>query len=58
MSSNTDLSKQAQEVIFLQKASRLISFNNSPVARTPCQKHLVLTKHLTKFQSSYQRENI
>ena len=46
MSFNPDLSKQAQEVIFSRKASRVdhpvVSFNNSPIARTPCQKHLGL----------------
>ena len=46
MSFNPDLSKQAQEVIFSRKASRVdhpvVTFNNSPVARTPCQKHLGL----------------
>ena len=46
MSFNPDLSKQAQEVMFLWKASRadhpVVSFNNSPVARTPYQKYLGL----------------
>ena len=46
MSFNPDLSKQAQEVIFSRKASRVdhpvVTFNNSPVARTPYQKHLGL----------------
>ena len=43
MSFNPDLSKQAQEVIFSRKAFRVdhpvVTFNSSPVARTPCQKH-------------------
>ena len=46
MSFNPDLSKQAEEVIFSRKASMVdhpvVTFNNSPVARTPCQKHLGL----------------
>ena len=46
MSFNPDLSKQAQEVIFSRKASRIdhavVTFYKSPVARTPCQKHLGL----------------
>ena len=47
MSFNPYLFKQAQEVIFSQKASRLdhhpvVTFNNSSVAQTPCQKHLRL----------------
>ena len=46
MSFNPDLSKQAQEVIFSRKASRVdhpvVTFNNSPLAHTPCQKHLGL----------------
>ena len=46
MSCNPDLSKQAQEVMFLRKASRadhpVVTFNNSPVPRTPCQKYLGL----------------
>ena len=40
------MSKQAKEVIFSRKASRVdhpeVTFNNSPVAQTPCQKHLGL----------------
>ena len=43
---NPDLSKQAQEVIFSWKASRVdhpvVTFSKSPVAQTPCQKHLGL----------------
>ena len=62
MSFNPDLSKQAQEVIFSRKASRvdhpLVTFNKSPVARTPCQKHVGLYLDETKFQSSYPRENM
>ena len=44
MSFNPDLSKQAQEVIFSRKASRVDHpvVTYSPVARTPCQKHLGL----------------
>ena len=46
MSFNPDLSKQAEEVIFSRKASMVdhpvVTFNNSPVARTPCQKYLGL----------------
>ena len=46
MSFNSDLSEQAQEVMFSQKASRVdhpvVTFNKSPVARTPCQRHLGL----------------
>ena len=46
MSFNPDLSKQAQEVTFSRKASRadhpVVTFNNSLVAQTPFQKHLVL----------------
>ena len=38
MSFNNDLSKQAQEVI----DHPAVIFNNSLVARTPCQKHLCL----------------
>ena len=42
MSFNPGLPKQAQEVIFSRKASRVdhhvVTFNNSPVARTLCQK--------------------
>ena len=43
---NPDLSKQAQEVIFSIKSSKIrlptTTFNTAPVARTPCQKHLGL----------------
>ena len=46
MSFNPDLSKQAREVIFSCKSSSIdypaVTFNNSSVARTPCQKHLGL----------------
>ena len=46
MSFNPDLSKQAREVIFSCKSSRVdhpsVTFNNSSVARTSCQKHLGL----------------
>ena len=46
MSFNPDLSKQAQEVIFSRKVFRVdhpvVTFNKSPVAHTPCQKHLGL----------------
>ena len=46
MSFNPDLSKQAQEVIFSRKSSRVdhpvVTFNNSPVAQTLWQKHLGL----------------
>ena len=46
MSFNLDLFKQAQEVIFSRKASRVdhpaVTFNNFLVAQTPFQKHLVL----------------
>ena len=43
ISFNPDLSKQAQDVIFSWKASwvdhPVVTFNNSLVAQTPCQKH-------------------
>ena len=46
MSFNPGLSKQAQEVIFSWEASRVdhpvVTFINSPVAQTPCLKHLRL----------------
>ena len=46
MSFNPDLSQQAQEVVFSWKVSRVdhrvVTFNNSPVAQTSCQKHLGL----------------
>ena len=46
ISFNPDLSKQAREVIFSRKASRVdhpvVTFNNSPVACTPCQKQFGL----------------
>ena len=46
MSFNPNLSKQAREVIFSRKSSRVdhpsVTFNNSSVARTSCQKHLGL----------------
>ena len=46
MSFSPDLSKQAREVIFSCKSSRVdypnVTFNNSSVARTSCQKHLGL----------------
>ena len=46
MSFNPDLSKQAREVIFSCKSSRVdhpsVTFNNSSVARTSYQKHLGL----------------
>ena len=46
ISFNLDLSKQAQEVIFSCKSSRVdhqtVTFNNSSVAQTSCQKHLCL----------------
>ena len=46
MSFNPDLSKKAREVIFSRKSSRVdhpsVTFNNSSVARTSCQKHLGL----------------
>ena len=41
---NLDKSKQAQEVIFSHKTQRVIHppaiFNNMPVVRSSCQKHL------------------
>ena len=44
MSFNPDKSKQAQEVIFSRKTQRVIHppaiFNNMPVVRSSCQKHL------------------
>ena len=44
MSFNPDTSKQAQEVIFSHKTQRVIHppeiFNNIPVVRSSCQKHL------------------
>ena len=44
MSFNPDKSKQAQEVIFSHKTQRVIHppaiFNNMPVVRSSCQKHL------------------
>ena len=43
---NLALTKQAQEVMFSRKSSRVdlsaVTFNNYTVARTPCQKHLGL----------------
>ena len=43
---NSDLFKQAQEVIFSRKSKKIsyptTTFNTVPVARTPCQKHLGL----------------
>ena len=46
MNFNPDLSKQAQEVIISRKTVKIIHptiiFNNVPVARTTCQKHLGL----------------
>ena len=53
---NLDLAKEAQEVIFSGKTPRVdhpaVTFNNSPVARPPCQKHLCLyLDKKTKFQS-------
>ena len=56
MSFNPDMSKQAQEVIYSRKASRAdhsaVTFNNSPVERPPCPKHLGLyLDKKTKFQS-------
>ena len=44
MSFNLDKSKQAQEVIFSRKTQTIIHlpavFNNMPVVRSSCQKHL------------------
>ena len=46
MNFNTDLSKQAQEVIFSRKTVKVshpsITFNTGPVACTACQEHLGL----------------
>ena len=46
MNLNPDISKQAQEVIFSRKTVKVshpsITFNNVPVARTACRKHLGL----------------
>ena len=43
---NSDLSKQAQEVIFSRKTNKIshptTTLNTVPVAHTPCQKHLGL----------------
>ena len=40
---NSDLSKQAQEVIFSRKTNKIshptTTFNTVPVACAPCQKH-------------------
>ena len=41
---NPDITKQAKEVIFSRKNTKLdhptVYFNELPVAHTPCQKHL------------------
>ena len=62
MSFNPDLSKQAKEVIFSRKASRIdnpvVTFNNSPVARIPCQKHLGLYLDERLNFSHYIKEKI
>ena len=46
MSFNPDLSKQAREMIFSRKSSRVghpgVTFNSTSVSRTSCQKHLGL----------------
>ena len=64
MSLNPDLSKQAQEVMFSQKKLSqklpvyhpVVTFNNSPVAGTPCQKHLGLYLHEKLSFSHHIRE--
>ena len=62
MSFNPDLSKQAQEVIFSRKASRvdhpLVTFNKSPAAQTPCQKHVGLYLDETLNFSHHIQEKI
>ena len=62
MSFNADLSKQAREVIFSRKSSRVdhrvVTFNNSSVARTSCQKHLGLELYEKQNLSHYIKEKI
>ena len=62
MSFNPDLSKQAHEVIFSWKTSRVdhpvVTFNNSPVACTPCQKHLGLYLDERLHLSDHIKEKI
>ena len=62
MSFKPDLSTQAQEMIFSQKASRVdhptVTFNNSPVAGTPCHKHLGLYLGEKLNLSHYIKEKI
>ena len=59
MTFNSDLSKQAQEVIFSRKTIKVrhpfITFNTVPVARTTCQKHLGL--YLDEKLSFYDHIN-
>ena len=62
MSSNPDKSKQAQEVIFSRKTQRVIHppaiFNNMPVVRSSCQKHLVIYLDEKLNFSNHIKENI
>ena len=62
MSFNPDLSKQAQEVIFSRKSSRVdharVPFNNSSVVPTSCQKHLGLYLDEKLNSSNHIKEKI
>ena len=62
MSFNPDKSKQAQEVIFSHKTQRVIHppaiFNNMPVVRSSCQKHLVIYLDEKLNFSNHIKENI
>ena len=59
---NPDKSKQAQEVIFSHKTQQVIHppaiFNNMPVVRSSCQKHLVIYLDEKLNFSNHIKENI
>ena len=63
MSFNPDISKQAEEVIFSRKTKRVIHplaiFNNTPVVRSSCQKHLAIYLDETlSFSNHIKKKNL
>ena len=58
---NLDPTKKVQQSIFSQKENKIehpsIYFNDAPVAKTNCQKHLgMCLDEKLNFYSAYQRE--
>ena len=62
MSFNPGVSKQAEEVIFSRKTQRKIHppaiFNNMPVVRSSCQKHLSIYLDETLSFSNHIKKKI